>query len=763
MIALVATLLLACPAPQGPETHPEDFLALESRGLDRLAPDPRDRGVVAALRGLPGWIAAKEPTAPAALLLALRWLEQPFSVRLHATPDGIGGRLDVRWSGPERSMEELASLRSALAEGGVRLEDVAEAPGVLRAATPAGLFTVRSSQEGESSVLTLALARDANEPLAPIALELPPGVEPGLVVRWDGRALASVLAAGAASGAPKDVAMVGVIERLGLAGPRAPRRTFVFCSSADEGLSLHTVEGWAASPAGARGAVKLSQSDLMLLPEDTLWAWIGSARPSALVELARAFDAEAVDRGLREFTSATQLDLARDLLDPIGPLAGAWASRASGGGTAGGLVFFAHCREPERVLRSLEQGIKSMERATGQSIVRRQSWAHAGRMCTSFVFPGLPVPVEPSFASMDGRLFAAAGRGALKEALDQVGRSRSILDHPRLAKLPGPAFEGLIGLSFLDEPACLERGYSALGMAQASLANLLQDAKGPDLSEILPRFSELSAGARPGLSLTYLRGGDLLTVSSHDRSWVARATASMGSPLGQLQPASLGIIAAVAIPKLMSARLAANEAAAISTLRALASAQAQVQASGVIDCDGDGQGEYGYFGELSGAQPVRVALRGCPSAGSAGSDEMNPPVLSSAFSAVNAASQVTRSGYLFQIWLPAATVGGAMAGVAEDPLPGGKRSSPFPDPDNSEVLWCCYAWPMQAGNTGLRCFFLNQEGDMLQTANVGAKAYSGPAGAPAFDAAFSRPRDMDSPVAIGGAVANDRNKWSLVE
>ena len=36
-------------------------------------------------------------------------------------------------------------------------------------------------------------------------------------------------------------------------------------------------------------------------------------------------------------------------------------------------------------------------------------------------------------------------------------------------------------------------------------------------------------------------------------------------------------------------------------------------------------------------------------------------------------------------------------------------------------------------------------------------------GAPAFDAAFSKARDMDSPLAIGGAVANDRNKWSPVE
>ena len=41
--------------------------------------------------------------------------------------------------------------------------------------------------------------------------------------------------------------------------------------------------------------------------------------------------------------------------------------------------------------------------------------------------------------------------------------------------------------------------------------------------------------------------------------------------------AIIAIIASIAIPKLMSARLSANEAAAIATLRSISSSQAQVQ------------------------------------------------------------------------------------------------------------------------------------------------------------------------------------------
>ncbi len=226
--------------------------------------------------------------------------------------------------------------------------------------------------------------------------------------------------------------------------------------------------------------------------------------------------------------------------------------------------------------------------------------------------------------------------------------------------------------------------------------------------------------------------------------------------------AIIAIIASVAIPKLMAARLSANESAAISTLRSLSSAQAQVQSSGSIDTDADGSGEYGFFAELAGAQPVRVSAAGAPAAGVVGTDELNPAVMSSAFGNVNATSQVTRSGYLYQIYLPAATVGAAIAGIAED-AGGGSLLGPFPDSDNGEVLWCCYAWPVAASQTGNRVFFINQEGDLLQTANRGAAAYTGTAGGPAFDAVYSGALDMASPLGINGIAATDGNAWVAVQ
>ena len=234
--------------------------------------------------------------------------------------------------------------------------------------------------------------------------------------------------------------------------------------------------------------------------------------------------------------------------------------------------------------------------------------------------------------------------------------------------------------------------------------------------------------------------------------------------------AIIAIIASVAIPRLMAARLSANESAAISTLRSLTSAQAQVQSSGAIDTDADGSGEYGYFGELAGTVPVRIfAGAGVPGVvGAAGVDNLNPAVISSAFGQLTPAGGgggiVTRSGYTFQMWLPGPTAGALVPGIAEAPAGG---AAAIPDNNNCEILWAAYAWPMNAGQTGNRAFFVNQEGDLLQTRNTAGAAlqYDGANSEPNFDAVYTVGGDMSSPISIGGQpqAAFDGNVWVPVQ
>ena len=216
--------------------------------------------------------------------------------------------------------------------------------------------------------------------------------------------------------------------------------------------------------------------------------------------------------------------------------------------------------------------------------------------------------------------------------------------------------------------------------------------------------------------------------------------------------AIIAIIASIAIPNLLSARLTANETAGISTCRNLASSQSQLQASGAIDVDGDGAGEYGFFGELSGGAQLRGTTV-----------NLNPPVLSAAFRTV-ANSVVTRSGYYFAIFLPDENG----IGTAEGATGGAPAGTDWNlAADYCETTWCAYAWPINRGNSGNRAFFVNQQGDVLSCQNRvanGGAGYSGTSG-PNPDAAFVAGSSAN--VITGLVAANstgvDGESWVVVQ
>jgi prepilin-type N-terminal cleavage/methylation domain-containing protein len=173
--------------------------------------------------------------------------------------------------------------------------------------------------------------------------------------------------------------------------------------------------------------------------------------------------------------------------------------------------------------------------------------------------------------------------------------------------------------------------------------------------------------------------------------------------------AVIAIIATLAIPNMLSSRMAANEAAAIATMRQMSTCQAQVKTAAYIDGDGDGVGEFGFLGELAGSHYVRTFIGGVQAISPTA--KVAPPVASGSFGNIKN-SIVNRSGYYFQIWLPDAA-GNAVAEAAT----GGADAASFPDPDMCETVWCAYAWPASYGNSSRRAFFVNQQGDVLQTLN----------------------------------------------
>jgi prepilin-type N-terminal cleavage/methylation domain-containing protein len=221
----------------------------------------------------------------------------------------------------------------------------------------------------------------------------------------------------------------------------------------------------------------------------------------------------------------------------------------------------------------------------------------------------------------------------------------------------------------------------------------------------------------------------------------------------------IAVVIGMLLPRLLTARLTANEASAIATLRGLASAQVVVVAGGGIDSDADGAGEDGYFGELAGATGMRESAGGLPIVGAR---RLNPVVLSTAFGLVDLHGLVSRSGYYFQLWLPGPPVGGLVPGVSELPTIGGADPANLPDANGCEFLWCCYAWPIVASESGNRTFFINQTGELLQYRNRTGVRYSGTARTPRFDEAFAVMGDMAGLLRVGNPGGHDATLWTAV-
>lgn len=199
---------------------------------------------------------------------------------------------------------------------------------------------------------------------------------------------------------------------------------------------------------------------------------------------------------------------------------------------------------------------------------------------------------------------------------------------------------------------------------------------------------------------------------------------------------------------LAAARQNANESAAIATLRNVASAQAQVQAMGVIDTDANGLGEYAFFAEMTGAAKVREAK-------GKGRAVLNPPVLSRLFAVRS--GRVERSGYVYQIWLPGK--GGAAVSEARG---GGVDRTRMPAAKLAERGFVCYAWPAKNGETGSRVFAIDQSGDIVISDNK-LQGYSGSSKPPSPYAALAAGTTKLPGNLKTRAARNDGGNWQRLQ
>jgi len=211
--------------------------------------------------------------------------------------------------------------------------------------------------------------------------------------------------------------------------------------------------------------------------------------------------------------------------------------------------------------------------------------------------------------------------------------------------------------------------------------------------------------------------------------------------------AIIAIIAAIAIPGLLRSKIGTNESAAIGSLRSVTTAQEQFKQQNVVDQDADGMGEYGWFGELSGTEAVRGS----------GLKMSTSPFIAAILGVKDANGYAQKSGYYYWMFLP--TGGTAAAGEAA-----GSASAVAADADAQETRWAVYAWPNSRGQSGNRCFFTNNAGEVYASANNVAQ-YTSTTSVPqadgmgAYDTSAAGNLDGGVGLAAASLSANDSGTW----
>jgi len=196
----------------------------------------------------------------------------------------------------------------------------------------------------------------------------------------------------------------------------------------------------------------------------------------------------------------------------------------------------------------------------------------------------------------------------------------------------------------------------------------------------------------------------------------------------------IAIIAGVAVPNYVYSRATANESAVVATLRSMASAQFEFKVLGYMDRNFNGGGEFGTLGELAGTADLRGYV----------GERMAPPLLSQGLGQVDAAGRLQTHGYHIAVYLPDA------AGVGQ---PGTPAATATVDAQMSESYWTALAWPIDYGSTGRTSFFVNQSGEILESAEA---KYDGttsipPAGAALLGIPPTRINTEELAVRVAGA------------
>ncbi len=569
------------------EADSSAVLDLRFAGLDAVTPSAKDRAAYDAFRSLrervlllPGELEpdiddARREQGEAILSTAWNALTGRFGLQIApgVGPMGYGA---AAWVDPAQPMSAGSFLDTLLGFAETAGFEIRNDGNGRALVTPFGPAPIQTLGTGDREAVFVRLGLNDAVPGSVRRYDLPENASPIFSLHLDVRALSGM---GQMAISAQDPALVTPLQSLGLIGPDAPIVDFAIGSTRDTLLtSLRLQDARRLVERSVGGSVvPFEEADLRMLPRDVTLAWAG---PVPTEMLRTVIDLAASQAGVDpygEIENNLGVDLAA-VLDAIGPRATFYQSESTGGGgvlSAVAIVDLDDRATIERTLDTLIARLHIFAEQEARGYLRVAERTTRGHSYASLTFPGLPVPLELSWAFAGDRLVFAASPTGLLAALEQIQRPaghagqnlafrRAVAD-----RMPGA---GALAYWFLDAERFAGQGYGLMNLGVSALANAVGGPGREFTPEpIMPPYAEFMQDIHATGGVAIWNVDDVVVTQVSDESLLVLTASSFGQQgafAAQYAAAGVGTL----LPALGKARESAKQLKASTQVRSISMA-----------------------------------------------------------------------------------------------------------------------------------------------------------------------------------------------
>ena len=564
----LSAALLALPAltqvPQAQEASDDPLLYVYSGGLDALLVDPRDEGLLRALRMLddrllevPGEVGADFPPSIIRLLFDVGFSPMDFELHLDSMEES-GGEVPVdaqlRIFGNAEKRESIARGTEAILTMGGMASHSVEGADYQQIPLPVGalLHGAIDDSVGREGYF-LVFGEPSTAPPRTAQHGLPDGVEPALFLEADARAIRPYLEMAVDMAGPQGDILYEMLDMFGLFGEEHLGYRAAIGHGTDRAHTVvRTINGVPALESlGSLVREPLTMAEMRLIPEDAVFASMWKSDLSFMSDMFQVFSDAVEEDLLIEIEKMSGIHLGHDVFDVIGHVGGVYMADSTGGGGLVSTVIFNSVKDEAKMNATLDKvahKIDALGSLHAKGYVAMRTWEHQGTRCRSLQFPGVPVPIEPSFCIKNGMLWVGATPQALLGALEHASNAKSgLIDSARFQDAAFGSMEDLTSFSYQDTSRLVHDGYGWGTLMFTALQNAVRSPHDPerDPGLVMPTYSGIAQGARPSVMFGRIEGNDIVVRGQSDRSMVANFTAVLGNPL-LLVGVCLGLVGGIA-------------------------------------------------------------------------------------------------------------------------------------------------------------------------------------------------------------------------